>query len=139
MKFKQQEETVKNNPFLKSVIDLLALNKEFQYAIQYYKNDAYTGYRKRLVGDWDLLIKLAISLNPIHREPTFDVELSPIDTISDLKALEEKYYNMLKEIGKNALEANEIEVISYIGYLIRNFKHFFCALDESNDSGEISS
>ena len=139
MKFKQQEETAKNNPFLDSVIDLLALNKQFQYAIRYYKNDAYTGYRKHLICDWDSLIKLSISLNPQHKEPTINVSLSPIDSISDLKTFEEKYYNMLKEVGKNALEANEIEVISYLSELIRDFKHFFCTLNEDNISGETSS
>lgn len=140
MKFKQQEETVKDNPFLKNVIDLLSLNKAFQYAIYCYKNGAYRGcYGKHLIDDWNLLIKLAISLNPAHKEPTFDITLSPVDSVSDLKEFEEKYYNALKEIGKNALDANEIEVVSYISNIIINFKHFFCTLNENDNSRETSS
>ena len=139
MKFKQQEETVKDNPFLKNVIDLLSLNKAFQYAVHRYKNGAYCGYGKNLIEDWNLLIKLAISLNPEHKEPTFDVTLSPVDSISGLKEFEEKYYNTLKEIGKNALDANEIEVVSYISNIIINFKHFFCTLNEDDNSRKTSS
>ena len=147
MKFKQQEETPKSNPFLQDIIDLLVLNKEFCYAIKCFRHNSFSteqnckiaSYIGNIFNNWDLLMKLAISLNPEHKEPIITVELSPVDSVSDLKKLEEKYYNMLKEIGKNAMEANDIEVVSYLSHIIRKFEHYFCTLDEDNDSGETSS
>jgi predicted house-cleaning noncanonical NTP pyrophosphatase (MazG superfamily) len=56
-----------------------------------------------------------------------------------LKDYEEKYYNMLKEIAKNALEDDEVEVLAYLYDIIRNFEHYFCTLDEDNVSRETSS
>lgn len=148
MKFKQQqEETPKDNSFLESIIDLLALNKEFAYAIRRFRhgsvdleqNCKIAAYIGRLYKNWDSLIKLAISLNPEHKEPTINVKLSSVGSVSDLKTFEEKYYNMLKEIGKNALEQNEIETISYITNIISDFEHYFCTLDEDDNSGETGS
>lgn len=142
MKFKQQEDMSKDNSFLKSVVDLLTVIEQFIYAIESVsKCDCWeTGnYKTSLRVNEQELKKLAISLNPEHILPTLVITLEPVKSIADLKTFEEKYYNMLKEIGKNALEQNEIEVVSYITEIVRGFKHYFCTLDESNDSGKISS
>ena len=147
MKYKTQEETPKDNSFLQNIVDLLALNKKFSYAIRRFRHSSIdlgqnckiAAYIGRLYNNWDSLIKLAISLNPEHKEPTINVELSSVDSVSDLKTFEEKYYNMLKEIGKNALEQNEIETVSYITKILSDFEHYFCTLDEDNDSRETSS
>ena len=141
MKFKQQEDTTKNNPFFESIIDLLIVNTQFSYGIESLDDDCWEidDYRSRLDVEKQELIKLAISLNAEHKYPVFVATLEPVESKKDLKTFEEKYYNMLKEVGKNALEQNEIEVISYITEIIRDFKHYFCKVDESNDSGEISS
>jgi hypothetical protein len=79
-------------------------------------------------------MKLAISLNPEHKEPALTMELVPVDSITELKKLEEKYYNMLKEVGNNAMEANDFEVVSYLSEIIRKFRHFFCTLNESDST-----
>lgn len=84
-------------------------------------------------------MKLAISLNPEHKEPIIEVELKVVDSVAELKALEEKYYNMLKEVGKNALEASDFVGISHLGHIVRRFEHYFCTLDENDNSGETSS
>ena len=46
---------------------------------------------------------------------------------------------MLKEIANNALEENNAEVFSYLSSIITEFDHYFCTLNEDNDSGETSS
>ena len=147
MKFKQQEEEQKSNTFLDSVIDLIVVIEQFAYALVCISNREQSNSVKEACSHCEMqlcyhqtsLKKLAISLNPEHKEPTFTVEYSPVDSVSDLKKFEEKYYNMLKEIGKNALEQNNAEVFSYLSPIISGFKHYFCTLDESNDSGETSS
>lgn len=145
MKFKQQEEeTPKNNPFLASIGDLIQLCVEFEYAIKsqmdFMKEKCEVlSYYNILNNGLQSLVKLFISLNPEHKRPTFSPELAPVDSAKDLMKFEEKYYNMLKEIGKNALERNEIEVISYITEIIRGFKHYFCKVDEDDNQGETTS
>jgi hypothetical protein len=145
MKFKQQEEeTPKNNPFLDSIGDLIQLCIEFEYAIKsrmdFMKEKCEVlSYYNALNNNLQSLVKLFISLNPEHKRPTFSPELTPADSTKDLMKFEEKYYNMLKAIGDNAMEANNIEVVSYLSNIIINFKHYFCTLDEDNDSGETSS
>ena len=145
MKFKQQEDEQKSNTFLDSVIDLIKTVQSFLYGLSCYKSTSgiqkvqICDYKDGLQRNLNRLIKLAISLNPEHIEPTHTVELKPLKTISELKAIEEKYYNMLKEIGNNALEQNNAEVFSYLSPIISDFKHYFCTLNESNDSGETSS
>lgn len=145
MKFKQQEEEQKSNTFLDSVIDLISMNQAFIYGLDCYRNMSdenrmgTNDVRVKLSSNLRNLIKLSISLNPEHVEPTFTVECKPLRTIRELKTIEEKYYNMLKEIGNNALEQNNAEVFSYLSPIISDFKHYFCTLDEDNDSGETSS
>lgn len=141
MKFKQQEETPKNNPFFESIMDLLIVNTQFRYGIESLNDDCWeiSDYHSRLDAEKQELIRLAISLNSEHKYPTFVTTLEPVESKKDLKTLEEKYYNMLKEIGKNALERNEIEVISYITEIIRGFKHYFCKVDEDDNQGEATS
>ena len=139
MKFKTQES--KNNPFLEDIIDLIVVNQQFGYAIRSYKPKAdceCADYFGRLNSDREYLIRLAISLNSEHVEPTFTVEYGPAK-LPDLIKLEEKYYNMLKEVCKNALEANDPEVVSYLTKIICKFKHYFCTLNEDDDKGEASS
>lgn len=144
MKFKQQEESSKNNPFIESVANLIKICIQFEYAIKSqidFVENKYeiSKYYDHVNEDLAKLTKLYISLNPTHKRPGLLVELIPVDSIKDLKDFEEKYYNMLKEIGKNALEAGEFEVISYLSELIKNFEHYFCILDEDDDSRETSS
>jgi hypothetical protein len=146
MKFKQQEgETPKNNSFLDSIIDLLELCLQFKYAIQSQldlvkESCEYTTYDNRLNSNYRQLKKLAISLNPQHTVPVLNPELTPAKDVNDLVKFEEKYYNMLKEIGNNALEQNNAEVFSYLSLMIYDFKHYFCTLvHEDNSSGETSS
>lgn len=143
MKFKTQEsESPKNNSFLDSIIDLIVVNKQFSYAIKNYPSDnslEYTLTKQGIGLDCQNLLKLAVALNPEHKYPTMTVEYVPIDDVKDLVKLEEKYYNMLKEIANNALEVNNAEVFSYLSPMIKEFNHYFCKLDESNNKGEISS
>ena len=139
MKFKQQEETPQKNPFLDSIIDLIVVNKQFLYVIKSFKENVCPTVTVRIGSDCKQLIKLAISLNPEHVFPTMTVEYSPASSNKDLVKLEEKYYNMLKEIANNALEENNAEVFSYLSNMICHFNHYFCTLDEDNDSRETSS
>ena len=143
MKFKQQEEeTPQKNPFLDSIIDLIVVNKQFRYAIESIKlkeSCNLTRCTSSLSLGYDSLMKLAVCLNSTHKMPAMTVEYAPAESIEDLKRLEEKYYNMLKEIAKNALEDNEVEVLAYLYDIIRNFEHYFCTLDEGDDSGETGS
>ena len=143
MKYKAQNST--DNPFLDDIKDLLALVKQFSYAVSTYsdskgntcyKTEYYVG---SLTNNWKQLLKLAIALDPEHKTPTITVELIPTDSLDDLKDYEEKYYNMLKEIMKNALEDKEVEVIAYLSEQIRKFEHYFCTLNEDNVSRETSS
>ena len=141
MKFKSQEES-NENPFLKSIIDLIVVNKQFLYGINSYKedNDSSNSLLKANVEtNCKLLFKLAVALDSEHKNPTMTVEYVPANSKEDLVKLEEKYYNMLKEIANNALEENNAEVFSYLSPMIRNFNHYFCTLDENNDSGKTSS
>lgn len=145
MKYKTNEEP-QSNSFLEDILDLLVLNKQFVYVVSIQRKKKgwencgkLAAYQGRLMNDRDNITKLAISLNPEHVEPTFTVEFSPIESIKDLKDYEEKYYNMLKEIAKNALEEKEIEVLAYLSNIIMRFEHYFCTLDESNISRETSS
>lgn len=135
MKFKTQEN--ESNTFFEDVIDLIKVCLQFKYAIKSqnnsYSNFDFNDYNTRLRNDFELLQNLAISLNPKHIYPTLDVELKAAESVDDLIKFEEKYYNMLKEIGNNALEQNNAEVFSYLSRLICNFKHYFCTLNESND------
>ena len=136
MKFKTQE--TENNPFLEDIINLIKVCLQFKYAIKSYVSFAKSpfdlnSYNIRLNNDYELLQKLAIALNPDHVNPAINVELVAATSTDDLIKLEEKYYNMLKEIGNNALEQNNAEVFSYISKLIRKFEHYFCTLNESND------
>ena len=143
MKFKQQEEeTPQKNSFLDSIIDLIVVNKQFLYGINSYKKDndlSNSLLKANVETNCKLLFKLAVALNSEHKNPTMTVEYVPANSKEDLVKLEEKYYNMLKEIGNNALEENNAEVFSYLSPMIRNFNHYFCTLDEDNDSGETSS
>ena len=143
MKYKTQDDTPKNNPYLEDIIDLLVLNKQFMYAIdsENKKKECYKmgSYVNRLHCNHDSLIKLATSLNSEHVEPTYTVEFSPIESAKDLKDYEEKYYNMLKEIAENAMEDKEVEVVAYLFDMIRKFEHYFCTLNEDNVSRETSS
>jgi hypothetical protein len=142
MKFKQQEdEKSQNNSFLNSVIDLICIVQQFCYAIDNFPKacEKMKSYSVSLRLDYNKLKTLAISLNPEHKAPTIELTLTAVNSINDLKILEEKYYNMLKEIGKKALEQNEIEVVSYLSDIIPYFKHYFCTLNEDNDSRETSS
>ncbi|MBO7693511.1 MAG: hypothetical protein J6T10_12845 [Methanobrevibacter sp.] len=133
MKFKQsEEETSPKNPFFSSVMDLLIVNKQFTYAVKTFKKDFTTNVMGGLIAGNRLLTKLAISLDPEHKQPSMTVEYKPAETINDLVKLEEKYYNMLKEVGNNALKQNNAEVFSYLSRLIYSFEHYFCILDEDN-------
>lgn len=141
MKFKSQEES-NENPFLKSIIDLIVVNKRFLYAIESMnlKQDCAVSWLFTcLTNNYNNLIKLATCLNVAHKMPTMTVEYASAESIDDLKAFEEKYYNMLKEVGNNALEENNAEVFSYLSPMISEFNHYFCTLDENNDSGETGS
>ena len=145
MKFKQQEEeTPRKNSFLDSIIDLIVVNKQFLYAIYCYDNDT-TGslqlncVKRSIEGNCTELIKLAVALDSAHKHPNMTVDYVPAEDVKDLKTLEEKYYNMLKEIGNNALEQNNAEVFSYLSPMIKDFNHYFCTLDEGDDSGETGS
>ena len=143
MKFKQQEEeTPRKNPFLNSIMDLIIVNKQFLYAINCYNmtESLQLSYVKRNIEcNCNDLIKLAIALDSAHKHPTMTVDYAPAEDIKDLKTIEERYYNMLKEIGNNALEQNNAEVFSYLSPMIKEFNHYFCTLDEDNDSGKTSS
>ena len=145
MKFKTQEnENPKSNPFFEDITHLIEVCLQFKYAIESQKDFIKEGfecnnYELGLARDYDKLQKLAIALNPEHINPTINVELAPATSVDDLVKFEEKYYNMLKEIGNNALEQNNAEVFSYLSHLICGFKHYFCTLNESNDKGEASS
>lgn len=141
MKFKQQEEQEKpqNNSFLDSIIDLIVVNKQFLYAIKSFKESVCPTVTALIGSDCKQLIKLATCLNPEHTFPTMTVEYSPTNSNKDLVKLEEKYYNMLKEIANNALEKNNAEVFSYLSKMICHFNHYFCTLDEDDDSRETSS
>ena len=148
MKFKQQEgEKLQNNSFLKDINDLLSLSKAYVYAI-----GCYTNYKKepqnKVIDNYvdnlqmwcKALIKLSIALNPEHIEPEFTVTYVPVREAKDLMKLEEKFYNMLKSIGDRAIEEKNSEVLSYVGWMIRNFKHYFCTLvHEDDNSGETGS
>ena len=144
MKFKQQEET-KTNSFLDSIIHLMCINLEFNYAIKSQVDFAgmstheFTTYTSRLHGDQEWLNKLFIAINPEHKPAELNPTLKPVDSVKELVKLEEEYYNILKEIGKNALEQNEFEVVAYLSNIIIGFKHYFCTLDEGNVSGETGS
>jgi hypothetical protein len=113
-------------------MDLLIVNKQFTYAVKTFKKDFTANVLGELVAGNRLLTKLAISLDPEHKQPSMTVEYKPAETINDLVKLEEKYYNMLKEVGNNALEQNNAEVFSYLSRLIYSFEHYFCILDEDN-------
>ena len=143
MKFKQQEEeTPQKNPFLDSIVDLIVINKQFRYAIESLKlkeSCNLTRYTSSLSLGYDSLMKLAVCLNSIHKMPTVTIEYAPAESIEDLKWFEEKYYNMLKEIGNNALEQNNAEVFSYLSTMIKEFNHYFCTVNEDDDSGKTSS
>lgn len=140
MKFKQQEEeTPQKNPFFSSVMDLLIVNKQFAYAVKTFKKDFTADVIGGLVTDNRLLTKLAISLDPEHKQPSMTVEYKPAETIRDLVRLEEEYYNMLKEVGNNALEQNNAEVFSYLSRLICHFNYYFCTLDEDDNQGKATS
>ena len=143
MKFKQQEEeTPQKNSFLDSIIDLIIVNKQFLYAMHCCKQEDSLGFtfaKSNAELDCKNLIKLATALDPDHKNPTMTVEYAPVDDLKGLIKLEEKYYNMLKEIANNALEENNAEVFSYLSPMIKEFNHYFCTLDEDNDSGETSS
>lgn len=135
MKFKQQEEeTSPKNPFFGSIMDLLIVNKQFVYALKTFKKDFTSNVLGGLIAGDRLLTKLAVSLDPEHKQPTMTVEYKPAETIKDLVKLEEKYYNMLKEIGNNALKQNDAEVFSYLSRLIYSFEHYFCILDEDDSA-----
>ena len=143
MKYKTTEEKSENNPFLEDVLGLCTTCLQFIYAIKSYA-DFLNGYRADkykagLKDDLKQLTKLAISLNREHKYPDLSPELKGVESVDELKTLEEKYYNKLKAIGNNALEANDIEVVGYISNIITHFEHYFCTLNESNDSGETSS
>jgi hypothetical protein len=142
MKFKQQEDTSQINPFLKSTIDLIVLSKQFLYAIDCYNTTdslQLSCIKRSIEFNYKDLIKLAIALDSAHKHPTMTVDYVPAEDVKDLKILEEKYYNMLKEIANNALEQNNAEVFSYLSPMIKEFNHYFCTLDEDNDSGKTSS
>lgn len=143
MKFKQQEEeTPQKNSFLDSIIDLIVVNKQFLYGINSYKKDRDLSNRLLKVNletNCKFLFKLAVALDSEHKSPTMTVEYVPVNSEEDLVKLEEKYYNMLKEIANNALEENNAEVFSYLSPMIRNFNHYFCTLNEDDDSGETGS
>lgn len=136
MKFKQQEEKMENNPFLEEAIELCSTCLRFMYAIRskpFLKSDCKAEkYRDKLSCNLQKLIKLCISLDSKHEYPAFNPELTGVESIAGLKALEEEYYNRLKSLGKKALEANNIEVVSYLSEIIANFEHYFCTLDESD-------
>ena len=141
MKFKSQEES-NENPFLKSIIDLIVLSKQFLYTINCYDTTEslqLACVKRNIEYNCKDLIKLAIALDPAHKHPTMTVDYVPAEDVKDLKTLEEKYYNMLKEIGNNALEQNNAEVFSYLSPMIKEFNHYFCTLNEDDDSGKTSS
>ena len=141
MKFKSQEES-NENPFLKSIIDLIVVNKQFLYAINCYNTTEslqFSCVKRDIEYNCKDLIKLAIALDPAHKHPTMTVDYAPAEDVKGLKTLEEKYYNMLKEIGNNALEQNNAEVFSYLSPMIKEFNHYFCTLNEDDDSGETGS
>lgn len=143
MKFKQQEEeTPQKNSFLDSIIDLIVVSKQFLYGINSYKKGrslATAFVKTNIKSNLEDLFKLAIVLSPEHKSPTITVDYVPANSKEDLIKLEEKYYNMLKEIANNALEENNAEVFSYLSPMIKGFDHYFCTLDEDDDSGETSS
>ena len=140
MKFKQQEEeTPQKNSVLDSIINLITVNKQFLYAIKTFKKSCCPTITAIIGMDCKELIKLAVCLDPEHKHPTMTVEYAPANSNDDLVKLEEKYYNMLKETANNALEQNDAEVFSYLSKMICHFNHYFCTLDEDDDSGETSS
>lgn len=143
MKFKQQEEeTPQKNSFFDSIMDLIIVSKQFLYGINSYKKDgslAITFVKSNIESNCKDLFKLAIALSPEHKSPTMTVDYVPANSKEDLIELEERYYNMLKEIANNALEKNNAEVFSYLSPMIKGFDHYFCTLDEDDDSRETSS
>jgi hypothetical protein len=149
MKFKQQEEEkVKSSSFYDEIKDLLCLNAEFDYAIRsLYTEDLssrfnyhLSNYIDELGNEFDLLLKLAISLDSDHKHPVLEIVKKPADNDTDLFKFEEKYYNMIKEIGNNALKESNFEVISHLSKIIVGFKHYFCTIvHESDIPGETSS
>ena len=137
MKFKQQEEKTENSPFLEEALELCSTCLRFMYAIKsskvFLKNFYYAEkYRDRLSCNLQKLIKLCISLDSKHEYPAFNPELNGVESVGELKVFEEEYYNRLKSLGKKALEANDIEVVSYLSDIIANFEHYFCTLNESD-------
>lgn len=143
MKYKTQDVEAQGNPFLRDIMDLIVLFKQFSYKVKIYyeKNHSYSvecvvvQHQK----DWIKLRKLAIALNPEHKLPEISVTLAPAESIKDLKDYEEKYYNMLKEIAENALEEKDPEVFAYLTDIIVGFEHYFCTLDEDDVPRETSS
>lgn len=143
MKYKTQDVEDTKNPMLDDITDLLIVSKEFLHIVKCY-NEKYCKYNVEeyifnLSKSCKSLFKLAVSLDPKHIGPTFNVELKPFESVKDLKDYEEKYYNMLKEIAENAFEQKEIEVMAYLFGIIKNFEHYFCTLDEDDVPRETSS
>lgn len=145
MKFKTQEnETPKHSPFLDDIIDLIKLNKAFNYAIftqnAKLKNELeLLEFKNVLNVHYKTFLKLTLSLNSDHTYPDFTLEEKSVNSIEELVALEEDYYSKLVEVGNKALEANDIEVVACISKCINLFEHYFCTLNESNNKGETSS
>ena len=143
----QQNKESNNSSFYDDIVNLLCLNCEFNYAIRslYPNIDRDTNfnlckYLGQLERNYDLLIKLSVSLNSKHTLPILTITKKPAKDNIELLKFEEKYYNMLKEIGKNAIEENEFEVLAYLSEIARTFNHYFCTIvHENNDSRETSS
>ena len=139
MKFKEGKE---KHPLFDDVVSLWVLNKEFSNALMYSEQSEdceFRCYGSRLKDFRQKIEKLIISLDLEHKLPSINVNVNPNATIKDLVSFEEHYYNKIKSIGDKALESNDSEVFSYMSYIICNFKHYFCKLNEDNDSGEASS
>lgn len=139
MKFKEGKE---KHPLFGDVVDLWVLGKEFSNALMYSKQSEdceFRCYGAKLKDFRQKIEKLIISLDLEHKLPSVDVNINPNATVKDLVSFEEHYYNKVKNIGNKALESNDSEVFSYMSYIICEFKHYFCTLNESNDSGETSS
>ena len=101
MKFKTQEN--ESNTFFGEIMDLIIVCLQFKYAVNSQNEGKFefNDYAMKLGNDYKLLQKLAIALNPKHTYPTFNIELKAAESVDDLIEFEEKYYNMLKEIGNN--------------------------------------
>lgn len=138
MKYKEGKE---KHPLFDDVVNLWILNCEFYQALKYLNEDKLPVfyYKDRLCKFGQSLKKLITNIDLEHKLPTIAININPNASIKDLVSFEEHYYNKVKDIGNKALELKDFEVLSYMTYIIYKFEHYFCTINEDNNSGETSS